>query len=289
MSVLGDAMTECPKCGYRQDGGEECLRCGLVFAKARRPPSLHPVPDPASPRSTLHPRSASSSPPRTGSRTEISSLLTWLLAAVGLMALWLWWSGGSEPAPLLETIEEPRSTAIETRARPFPAVPGPREDRRPGGTDPGFEITPDGGQYPPKEPAPFRQPVVTYQWHEGAEGYRRAIEEQAGTHQPLLVYFYTDWCGYCRQLERVLLTDSEAEDYLRYLIKVKINPEDGSHEKEISRTFGVRGYPSLFAKGYGGGSFVKVWASYRQGSRVHVLSPSEFVETLQRATGYEGG
>jgi thiol-disulfide isomerase/thioredoxin len=205
------------------------------------------------------------------------------------MALWLWWSGGSEPTPLLETIKEPPSAAIETGPTPSPVVPEPREDRRPGGTEPGFEIDPEGRQDPPEEPAPFRQPVVTYQWHEGADGYRRAIEEQAGTHQPLLVYFYTDWCGYCRQLEGVLLTDSEAEGYLRYLIKVKINPEAGPHEREISRTFGVRGYPSLFAKGYGGGRFVKVWASYRQGSTVHVLSSSEFVETLQRATGYGGG
>lgn len=286
-------MTECPKCGYQQDGGEECLRCGVVFAKAARTPPLRPVADHWSYRSPSGLRSTSSSPPAARSRSETSVLLTWLLVAVGLMALWLWWSGGSEPAPLLETIEEPRSAAVETGpTTPSPATPQPRRDRSPGpASAPDWrpDSAPDWRQASPDEPESFRQPVVTYQWHEGADGFRRAVEEQADTHQPLLVYFYTDWCGYCRRLDREILTDHEAEDYLRYLIKVKINPEDGAHEGSIARSFGVTGYPSLFAKGYGRGRFLRVPASVRRGSRVYVQSPGEFVAILQRVTGYRGG
>lgn len=30
-------QTVCPKCGFHQDGGEECRRCGIVFARYRTP------------------------------------------------------------------------------------------------------------------------------------------------------------------------------------------------------------------------------------------------------------
>ncbi len=31
----------CPKCGYQQSGGSECLRCGLVYAKLRTTPPVY--------------------------------------------------------------------------------------------------------------------------------------------------------------------------------------------------------------------------------------------------------
>ena len=32
--------TICPKCGFRQDGGQECRRCGIVFARYRKNPAI---------------------------------------------------------------------------------------------------------------------------------------------------------------------------------------------------------------------------------------------------------
>ena len=296
MTSTGDAMTECPRCGYQQDGGEECLRCGVVFAKVRGPSLPNAGPDPTARRTAGRPHPSSAPRPAAGSRSDASALLTWLLVAVGSMAFWLWWSGGSEPEPLLETYEEARSAAAEAEPTPQSrTTPEPDPERRSGPPDRGAGTAPDRGlesgpewrENAPEEPAPFRQPVVTFLWHEGALGYRRAIEEQADTHQPLLVYFYTDWCGYCRELERELLSAYEVEDYIRHLIKVKINPENGSREREISDGFGVRSYPSLFVKGQG--RFFRIQRGIRDRSRVRLQTPTEFVVTLRRATGYEGG
>ena len=35
--------TTCPKCRFEQDGGEECLRCGIIFRKYK------PLPPPKTP------------------------------------------------------------------------------------------------------------------------------------------------------------------------------------------------------------------------------------------------
>jgi hypothetical protein len=44
----------CPKCGYQQDAGTECLRCGIIFARYRSgavslPPEAKPGPNPVQP------------------------------------------------------------------------------------------------------------------------------------------------------------------------------------------------------------------------------------------------
>lgn len=224
------ALMECPKCGFQQDEGEECLRCGVLFAKAHPEP---PEPgrfepsyeSPAAAVRAVSPIPAAASPVKRRSRPP--TLLSWLFAAMVLLVLWVGWSGG------------PRSQSATAMAA----------------------------------------------WDEGAGGYRQALEQQTLTDQPMVVYFYTDWCPYCRQLERELLSQTEVEGYLQGVIKVRINPEKGADESRIARSFGVRGYPSLFAKGSGGGKFVRVERGIRDGSRVRLQTPTEFVRTLRTATG----
>ncbi len=85
-------------------------------------------------------------------------------------------------------------------------------------------------------------------WREGAAGYRQASAEAAQLQRPLLVYFRTDWCPYCRELERELLSSGEVETYLRQLSRVRVNPEAGADEDRLARAYGVDGYPALFLR-----------------------------------------
>lgn len=264
-------MTECPKCGYRQDGGEECLRCGVFFTKAR---AVAPPP-PASDPSAYRPRVAASAT----SRSRAPSLLTWLVAAVALLAAGLWWSGGAGTAPPREPVEV-LGTAGDLETPGPPDRPGDLRRGQAGDRAGPSQQEPTAGQA-----RPSRAPLITSRWHQDAEGYRQALALQEETQQPVLVYFHTDWCGYCRQLERELLDHYEVEGYLQEVLKVKINPEHGADERGISRSFGVTGYPSLFAKGYGRRGFRRIQRGIRDGSRVRLQKPTEFVETLRRATG----
>ena len=111
-----------------------------------------------------------------------------------------------------------------------------------------FSSLPEGGTKKTKPLADdWRQ-----DWLNGVDGMRRAEELTRGTGKPVLVYFYTDWCGYCRRLDQGILSSDQGRRLLRDVTKVRINPETGDGEHELAREFRVRGYPSLFLVPAGG-------------------------------------
>lgn len=83
-------------------------------------------------------------------------------------------------------------------------------------------------------------------WLYGAAGHTRALELQKELKVPLVVYFYTDWCSYCRALDKDYLPTAPVQDYLRGVVKVRINPEQGQAERALAQRYGVNGYPSFF-------------------------------------------
>ena len=82
-------------------------------------------------------------------------------------------------------------------------------------------------------------------WHSQTEGFIKANLEQKHNGKPILLFFYTDWCSNCRALREKVLTSSEVKKFLSHTIPVKINPETGRTENELSNEFGVMGYPTL--------------------------------------------
>ena len=83
-------------------------------------------------------------------------------------------------------------------------------------------------------------------WLDGATGYERAAQIQRQLNVPLVVYFETDWCPFCRSLESQYLTSAPVQTYLKGVVKVRINAEQGSAERDLATRFGVTGYPSFF-------------------------------------------
>jgi thiol-disulfide isomerase/thioredoxin len=83
-------------------------------------------------------------------------------------------------------------------------------------------------------------------WLYDSAGYARALDLQRELNVPLVVYFYTDWCPFCQALDSDYLSASSVQQYLRGVVKVRINPEHGPSERGISNQYGVTGYPSFF-------------------------------------------
>lgn len=82
-------------------------------------------------------------------------------------------------------------------------------------------------------------------WLHGATGFARAVELQRELNVSLVVYFYTDWCSYCRALDEQYLSDPSVHRALQRTITVRINPEYGVEERQIAERYGVTGYPAF--------------------------------------------
>lgn len=78
-------------------------------------------------------------------------------------------------------------------------------------------------------------------WLTSASGYDEALARQKASGSPVLVYFYTDWCPYCRQFDASVAPLADPK-----LLRVRVNPDAGGFDKQLAAQFGVTGYPSLF-------------------------------------------
>ena len=116
-------------------------------------------------------------------------------------------------------------------------------------------------------------------WLFGATGYTRALELQREMKIPLVVYFYTDWCPYCQSLDTDYLTAAPVREYLRGVVKVRINPENGRAEEAVAKQYGVTGYPAFFVM-RAPNSMPKKVHPFRRGKN---LTPAEFASACEQA------
>ena len=190
--------------------------------------------------------------------------------------------------------DPPQPAAIPPRpVAPQPVPETAREPREPASATPIWNEDDDFAFEAELAPEPFAEsaaeleapPSASYYWFERASGLRSGLELAVAESKPIAVYFYTDWCGYCRQFERELLTRSTVEDFTKYLVKVRINPESGSQERQVARQYGVRSYPSFFVHASARAAPRKIDRHKRIGGDWVLQSPRDFVATLQRAIG----
>jgi thioredoxin-related protein len=86
-------------------------------------------------------------------------------------------------------------------------------------------------------------------WHKYDEGLAKAKKEK----KHVLVAFYTNWCGWCRRMDKSTYGDKEVKKVLnKDYVPIKVNAEskekvevDGKKitETELARQFRVRSYP----------------------------------------------
>lgn len=120
-------------------------------------------------------------------------------------------------------------------------------------------------------------------WMNGADGLVLALERVKQDPRPLVVYFYTDWCGYCRQFEADLLGTEKMSRWLSAGLAVRINPESGDTERQIARYYGVQGYPGFFVHNPASGAFRKVQRMVVESGKPRLMSPDEFIAVLEAA------
>jgi len=117
-------------------------------------------------------------------------------------------------------------------------------------------------------------------WLHDASGYARALKLHQELKVPLVVYFYTDWCPYCHDLDNEYLPNPAVDAYLRNVVKVRINPEHGPAERAIANGFGVAGYPRFYVI-RNLSSPLRNLQPFRKGGKS--LTPEQFAKACQEA------
>ncbi len=119
-------------------------------------------------------------------------------------------------------------------------------------------------------------------WLSGASGYSsiRSLHEREKA--PMIVYFYTDWCGYCKAFNRQLLDKSEVDEFLKSIPRVRINPETGDAEKALAKEFAILGYPSFFVIS-SQGHIQLIRPFFRRGNTFAAMTSAEFIEAVKAA------
>lgn len=70
------------------------------------------------------------------------------------------------------------------------------------------------------------------------------LQEGKQSHKYILVDVYTDWCGWCKHLDKTTFTNPELKEFLNNkFVSVKANAEDGGAGQKLATQYGVNGYP----------------------------------------------
>lgn len=83
-------------------------------------------------------------------------------------------------------------------------------------------------------------------WFEDASGYRKALNIQAKTGQPILLYFYATWCPHCKDFAADVLSQPVMQAFVKNYPHVRVAPDNGQAEQQLMSEFGAEGYPTFY-------------------------------------------
>lgn len=72
----------------------------------------------------------------------------------------------------------------------------------------------------------------------------------------VMVDFYTDWCGWCKKLDKDTYTDKQVLQVSGKIVAVKLDAERGG--KAAAQKYGVQGFPTILFLGKDGEVFGKI-------------------------------
>ena len=88
---------------------------------------------------------------------------------------------------------------------------------------------------------------------EWLKSYDTALEQAKKDKKIVLVDIYTDWCGWCKKLDRDTYSDKDVQAKVaKDFIAVKINPEKNAAGAKLAQQFSVRGFPFIVFVGADG-------------------------------------
>lgn len=116
---------------------------------------------------------------------------------------------------------------------PLALVPA---DEAPSGKQPS-DLLP--GQKPGNSPSKGMPALKAISWESSFEGAMKKARAQG---KPVMIDFYTDWCHWCKVLDKDVYTDKGVITESSNWISVKVNAEKRT---DIARAYNVTGFPTI--------------------------------------------
>jgi thiol:disulfide interchange protein len=113
--------------------------------------------------------------------------------------------------------------------------------------------------------------TAAIQWQTSFDDARKGA--RAG--QLIVVDVYTDWCGWCKYMDRRVYTDAGVIEFAAANVFVKVNAEDPSGGERFARSAGVRGFPTTLVYSSEGRLIASRAGAFRR--------PAEFLDWLHAA------
>ena len=108
------------------------------------------------------------------------------------------------------------------------------------------------------EPQKSAASKAELKWQPFEQGFAEAQKSD----KKVILDVYTDWCGWCKKLDKDVYSDRRVVNYLnQHYVVVKLNAEDTSKisykdktssKAQLAGAFGVRGYPTIIFFGSNG-------------------------------------
>lgn len=77
------------------------------------------------------------------------------------------------------------------------------------------------------------------------KSYTSALDEARKTHKPIMIDFYTDWCGWCVKLDEDTYSDPSVIKQSRQFIPVKLNAEQSGIPESLAESYHITGFPTI--------------------------------------------
>ena len=106
-------------------------------------------------------------------------------------------------------------------------------------------------------------------WFDGDFGSAAAAARERDS--LLMLEFYTDWCSWCRRLDRDTFGNGEVRRQLRRVVAVRVNAEEEG--KELARRYDVDSYPTIVFTDHDGDEIDRI---------IGYLPPEQFLAQAAR-------
>lgn len=103
--------------------------------------------------------------------------------------------------------------------------------------------------------------------------YTEALKAAQSSGKPVMIDFATEWCGWCKKLDKDTYSDSKVSALADNIICLKI---DGDKERGLTKQYGISGYPTIVFLD-SGGKIIETVVGYRDAAA--------FLEIMQKIAG----